>query len=61
MSATEVELPAGPRIDERIARHHAHLSPQEQRAAATLLEHLDDLATSRASELADMAGCPRRR
>ena len=56
MSATEVELPAGPRIDERIARHQDHLSPQEQRAAATLLEHLDDLATYRASELADMAG-----
>ena len=44
------------RIDERIARHHARLSPQEQRAAATLLEHLDDLATYRASELADLAG-----
>lgn len=56
MSTTEVDRPSEPRIDERIARHHAHLSPQEQRAAATLLEHLDDLATYRASELAHMAG-----
>lgn len=44
------------RIDERIARHHATLSPQERRAAATLLEHLDDLATYRAAELAGLAG-----
>ena len=44
------------RIDERIARHHAHLSPQEQRASATLLEHLDDLGTYRAAELAELAG-----
>lgn len=44
------------RIDERIARHHADLSPQERKAAATLLEHLDDLATYRAAELAMLAG-----
>ncbi|WP_121255037.1 MurR/RpiR family transcriptional regulator [Nocardioides ferulae] len=44
------------RIDERIARHHGELSPQEQRAAGTLLEHLDDLATYRAAELAQLAG-----
>jgi len=44
------------RIDERIARHHADLSPQERRAADTLLEHLDDLATYRAAELAALAG-----
>ncbi|MBF4161226.1 MurR/RpiR family transcriptional regulator [Nocardioides acrostichi] len=43
-------------IDERIARHRDALSPQERRAAATLLEHLDDLATYRAAELADLAG-----
>jgi len=44
------------RIDERIAAHHRDLSPQERRAAATLLEHLDDLATYRAAELATLAG-----
>jgi DNA-binding MurR/RpiR family transcriptional regulator len=44
------------RIDERIARRHDALSPQERKAAATLLEHLDDLATYRAAELAMLAG-----
>ncbi|WP_278256874.1 hypothetical protein [Nocardioides convexus] len=44
------------RIDERIATHHDALTPQERRAAATLLEHLDDLATYRAAE----PGGPRR-
>lgn len=44
------------RIDERIATHRGALSPQERRAADTLLEHLDDLATYRAAELADLAG-----
>ncbi len=44
------------RIDERIAERQAALSPQERKAAATLLEHLDDLATYRAAELATMAG-----
>lgn len=44
------------RIDERIAARQLDLSPQERRAAATLLEHLDDLATYRATELAHMAG-----
>ncbi|WP_370248685.1 MurR/RpiR family transcriptional regulator [Nocardioides sp.] len=44
------------RIDERIAARRPDLSPQERRAAATLLEHLDDLATYRASELAALAG-----
>jgi len=47
---------ASGRIDERIASCHARLSPQERRAADTLLEHLDDLATYRAAELADLAG-----
>ncbi|GAA4809183.1 MurR/RpiR family transcriptional regulator [Nocardioides caeni] len=46
-------------IDERIAERHDLLSPQERRAAATLLEHLDDLATYRAAELADLAGVSR--
>ena len=41
------------RIDERITERYAALSPQERRAAETLLEHLDDLATYRSAELAD--------
>jgi DNA-binding MurR/RpiR family transcriptional regulator len=45
----------GERIDQRIARQHDTLSPQERRAAETLLEHLDDLATYRAAELAELA------
>lgn len=49
----------GARIDERIAERHDALTPQERRAAATLLEHLDDLATYRAAELADLAGVSR--
>jgi DNA-binding MurR/RpiR family transcriptional regulator len=44
------------RIDERITQRYAALSPQERRAAETLLEHLDDLATYRSAELADLAG-----
>jgi DNA-binding MurR/RpiR family transcriptional regulator len=44
------------RIDERINRLGDALSPQERRAADTLLEHLDDLATYRAAELALLAG-----
>lgn len=44
------------RIDERIAHHHDALSPQERRAAATLLEHLNELGTYRAAELATLAG-----
>lgn len=44
------------RIDERIARQREELSPQERRAADTLLEHIGDLATYRAAELAALAG-----
>lgn len=44
------------RIDERIVCHQDNLSPQERRAAVTMLEHLDDLATYRAAELAVLAG-----
>lgn len=44
------------RIDERIARRHGQLTAQERRAAETLLDHLDDLATYRAAELAALAG-----
>lgn len=47
------------RIDQRIAERHDGLTPQERRAAATLLEHLDDLATYRAAELAELAGVSR--
>lgn len=44
------------RIDERITERYADLSPREQRAADALLEHLDDLATYRSAELAELAG-----
>lgn len=47
---------ADQRIDQRIAARQLDLSPQERRAAATLVEHLDDLATYRAAELAELAG-----
>lgn len=45
-----------PRIEERIAARRLDLSPQERKAATTLLEHLDDLGTYRAAELATLAG-----
>ena len=44
------------RIDELVAERHDALSPPERRAAATLLEHIDDLATYDADELAELAG-----
>ncbi|MEV0944034.1 MurR/RpiR family transcriptional regulator [Micromonospora wenchangensis] len=44
------------RLEERITLHHAGLSPQERRAAETLIEHLDDLTAYRAAELAALAG-----
>lgn len=44
------------RIDERIERHYAELSPQEQKAADTLLDRLGDLATYNAAELARLSG-----
>src|SRR5687768_5619719 len=47
------------RIDQRIAERHDVLTPQDRRAAATLLEHLDDLGTYRAAELAELAGVSR--
>ncbi len=46
----------GARIDERIGERYANLSPQERKAADTLLAHLGDLATYNAAELADLAG-----
>ncbi len=48
--------PPSQRLDSRITRSYGTLSPQERRAADTLLEHLDDLATYRAAELAALAG-----
>lgn len=48
--------PQVPSIEERIVERQHDLSPQERRAAQTLLEHLDDLATYRAAELAELAG-----
>src|SRR4029079_19449266 len=44
------------RIDERVTDRYTDLSPQEQRAAQTLLEHLDELAMYRSAELAELAG-----
>jgi DNA-binding MurR/RpiR family transcriptional regulator len=44
------------RIDQRITQRYGDLSPQERRAAETLLQHLDDLATYRSAELATLAG-----
>ena len=43
-------------LEDRIASCRADLSPTEQRAAGALLEHLDDVATYRAAELAGLAG-----
>ena len=42
---------------ERIAERHDSLTPQERRAAATLLEHLDDLATYRAAADDEVLRC----
>lgn len=44
------------RIDERITERYVDLSRQERRAAETLLEHVDDLATYRSAELAQLVG-----
>jgi DNA-binding MurR/RpiR family transcriptional regulator len=43
-------------IGQRIDRRYAALSPQEQRAADAVLDHLDDLAVYSASELAQLSG-----
>jgi DNA-binding MurR/RpiR family transcriptional regulator len=44
------------RIDERIEEQYQGLSPQEQKAADTLLDRLGDLATFNAAELASLSG-----
>lgn len=44
------------RIDERIEERYAELSPQEQKAADTLLDRLGDIATYNAVELAHLSG-----
>jgi DNA-binding MurR/RpiR family transcriptional regulator len=44
------------RIDERIGQQYPGLSPQEQKAADTLLDRLGDLATYNAAELAVLSG-----
>lgn len=56
MTSQQAPVWRADRIDERIAERIATLSPQERRAASTLLENLDDLATYRAAELATLAG-----
>lgn len=52
---TVVDVPPATRIEARIEAAMSELSRQERRAAETLLEHLGDLATYRASELARLA------
>lgn len=44
------------RIDERIEERYAELSPQEQKAADTLLDRLGDIAVYNAVELAQLSG-----
>ncbi|MCL8025729.1 MurR/RpiR family transcriptional regulator [Nocardioides bruguierae] len=55
-AGTPAETEPTGRIDQRITACLPRLSPQERKAASTLLTHLDDLATYRAAELAEMAG-----
>lgn len=43
-------------ISDRITQRYAKLPPQEQRAAAFVLEHLEDVAVYSATELAQMSG-----
>ncbi|WP_129784514.1 MurR/RpiR family transcriptional regulator [Promicromonospora panici] len=43
-------------LEDRIAAGYRDLSPQERRAADALLDHLGDLGTYRATELAALAG-----
>ncbi|WP_066040554.1 MurR/RpiR family transcriptional regulator [Herbiconiux solani] len=46
----------GQRIDRRIDRSYGELSPQEQRAADFILDHLSDLAVYSGTELAQRSG-----
>jgi DNA-binding MurR/RpiR family transcriptional regulator len=46
-------------IEQRVHEHYAELSPQEQRAADVILDHLDDLALYSSAELAQMSGVSR--
>lgn len=46
-------------ITDRITSTYGELSPQEQRAADVVLEHLDDLAAYTSAELAEKAGVSR--
>ncbi len=43
-------------LQARITDRYPTLTPQERQAADTLLTHIEDLATYRATELADLAG-----
>nr|BFF21176.1 hypothetical protein GCM10025730_46970 [Promicromonospora thailandica] len=49
-------IPAAPPLEDRVASAYRGLSPQERRAADTLLDHLGELGTYRATELAALAG-----
>ncbi|UFS61035.1 MurR/RpiR family transcriptional regulator [Subtercola endophyticus] len=54
-AAPEAQSAAAP-IGQRIDNSYAELSPQEQRAADFILDHIDDLAVYNASELARLSG-----
>ena len=43
------------RIDERLRTHYSTLSPQEQRLAECIFQHLDDLISYNSAELADLS------
>ena len=55
-ATTATGVTVGQRIDQRIDRQYAALSPQEQRAADVVLDRLDDLAVYNASEIAQLSG-----
>ena len=48
-------------IGQRIDRSYGELTPQEQRVADFILDHLSDLAVYNASELARLSGVAARR
>lgn len=56
--AGDEESPASP-VEERIRDAFSGLSGQEQRAATTILEHLDDLATYSSADLSRLSGVSR--
>ncbi|WP_035330179.1 MurR/RpiR family transcriptional regulator, partial [Dickeya solani] len=43
-------------IDERLRNQYSELSPQEQRVAEFIFDHLDDLISYNSAELARLSG-----